>query len=186
MFDYLKVNKKFLPNITELQSRNYEIGTLQTKCFGNLLEEYQLDEFGNLYYVEVDYDYVETKNDESRKFQFPYTLVEKSRKSKVFPYTGMVEAYDFISDPEMEKDSVWISLTFKFVDGIIQGLPTLEEVKVDNIYNIRERKREMDIRLEKQKRDPIFKVCRFLWLFISKIITKLCKIQSFLIKYEAR
>jgi hypothetical protein len=186
MYDTVIVNKKFLPNILELKKHNYVIETLQTKCLANLLETYIIDENGLLHHDDVEFDFVENKNFKKGGWNPPFFLEEKSRNTVFLPYTGTIEAYEYFSDFKQEKDSVWISLTFKFVDGILQGLPLLSELKVDNIENIKKRNLEHNLIMQKRKKDPVYKLTRFLWRMLSIVITKLCKVQGLLMKYEAR
>ena len=185
MFDYLNVDKKFFPQIKEIEENNYSLSNFQTKDFDNSLENYYVDENGNLFIEKVEYSFIENKETPKKgKWTPPFFQEEKSRTKIPYAFTGIVNAYDYLQDINNQKNEIFVSLDFKFFDGILQGIGIVRELKVIEYDIILQRKKDIEIIRAKKENDVLYKISFYLAMKILKIINILNKLYSFLISYS--
>lgn len=187
MFDNIFINKKFIPEIPEIQKLGYTIFELQTKDFDNLMDRYDVDENGKLTLEKVEYDVVENIiKPEKDKWCPPFHLEEKNKTITDFPYTGIVDACAYLCDRANNKDEVFVDLKFKFIDGILQSVGLVDNLTITSFETILDNNKKFEELYNKRNNDAIYCLFRYLTKIIYKVIHNLSKLNSWLCSYNPK
>lgn len=187
MFDTIHIHKKFLPSVKELKQNGYNLSSLQTKVFDNLLEDYHVGEDGLLYMDKVEYEFtLNTNTSADKKWNPPFFQEEKSRTKMQLPHTGIVTAGAFFMDYHNPKDEIFIDIDFKFIDGVLQGQGIVNRLTVTPINIVLERRREIEERRNRRDNDPLYHISKYFLYIVNRVISKLHRIQNYLLSYEPK
>lgn len=163
MFDEIYV-KQNLPIPKELENLNIDWKNykFQTKDLENCMEEYFIDENGELFLVEIEREYIEYTEEEKKKkinkfFPFWKDVIEKSRTNKKVDFHGKIRFYTY----EELNDELDFSIDFDayFVYGKLDKIEMVEyKTYPSRKIGLEDWKNEM----KRKQNCPIFKIKKFL------------------------
>lgn len=187
MFDIIHIHNKFLPKIKEMNDNGYSLSNLQTKSFDGLLEDYHVGEDGILLLDKVEYVFSEnTENFEKDRWNPPFFQEEKSRTKVVHPYNGLINAGAFFMDFNNSKDEIFVSIDFKFINGVLEDVGIIKELQITPLQKLLEvRKKNIENKDKKQK-DIKYRVFNYFSTLVNRLIYKLSKLQLCLNSYQPK
>lgn len=159
MFDYLTVNKNFLPSVKEMEDRGYVFRDFQTKDLENCLFEFYVDENGRLWRTIVRY----ACDEFGSATLVPGESRILSKSIEKYDFTGDVVFYDHFSSEE--KDHLGIDLKLTFVDGVAKDVAKVIDVQITDIEEIKRKNDSFKKLEEKRGNDPLY---NFLMFFSDK------------------
>ena len=156
MFDWITIDESLLPAVPELESRGISSiikdKNFQTKDLDCSLDRYKIEENGVLQREEVITVFEENTVEETslgRRWNPPFTEKEVSRDWIKENFTGAINIYTSIEDPET-KDDFWIDYRIIFYDGELKSIK-LDNCRVELYTDIKKKKEEWNIYYEKEK-----------------------------------
>jgi hypothetical protein len=129
MFDNIYIQKElpFNKKQKEIFSHiDWNKQPFQTKDLENALTVYTLKKNGKLYTTKIEGEHVRTMTEAEEKkarkkdrWVWPYEFKEYSRKEVQVKHTGMVGAYDIITDKD--GNEWWVEFEARIIDGSLKG-----------------------------------------------------------------
>lgn len=187
MFDTIFINKKFLPKVEELTRNEYNLISLQTKDFENLLENYFVGEDGSLELDKVEYEMIPNLElPKKGKWNPPFFEEIKSSERIKIPFTGIIRAATFFTSYTNPKDEIFLDIDFKFIDGIIQGVGVIKTLQITTADIVVERRRLAEEYRNKRDNDMKYRISKFCARKISIVLAYLNKLNNWLYSYQPK